>query len=321
MDVDNTADKELSINIGELLVEARENLNLTSQDIAQQMNLANSIIEKIENNNFSFDFPVAFVRGYIKSYATKVGLDTGPMLGEFDTQIGVESPSLKSVKPISTFDVKRKEINSGHYLFKSVSILILLTFLSFAGWELWKRYMVAAPNSGEIQEQSISDISAQLNTVDDNSLNSDGLNESANEISNDEDVESTEDVELTADVVQNENPLGSDLNEDSQNSGSNLDQTGEIEQSAQQELVDTSNLIMTSLVLDFSADCWVRIVDARGEVIALGVKQSGKHMPVEGVAPFNVILGDPSVVTMNYAGRDHDLSGYRAGRRAEIILE
>ncbi len=320
MDVNNN-ETEISVNIGNLLVEARENLGLSSQDIATQMNLAFDIIDKIESNHFDIDIPVAFVRGYIKSYATKVGLDTGPMLDAFDKQIGVESPSLKSVQAISQFSAKRKEINSSHYLFKSVSILILLTFLSFAGWELWNRFILAGPDGSDSTDQTDSDISTQLDTNHDSvKLFEDKVKEKTPEPSNNNSLGSDE-------RIQNDLPVSTGLSNDigsvshTKILDSDLIQNSGSVQSFQQQTIDTSNLTMTSLVLDFSADCWVKIVDARGEVIALGVKQSGKHMPIEGVAPLNVILGDPSVVTMIYEGLDYDLSAYRAGRRAEIILE
>lgn len=321
MDVNNKKETEKSVDIGRLLIEARENLDLTSQDIATHMNLAIDIINKIENNDFDLDIPVAFIRGYIKSYATKVGLDTGPMLAEFDKQIGVESPSLKSVRAISSFDVKRKEINSSHFLFKSVSILILLAFMSFAGWELWNRFVINDQNHSDAKDLADSDISAHLKTNDSNvELFDDEVKEEVPETSIDKPLDTTTET-------QNNLPINSrlaiDTGPDGDTEVSNLDliQNDQTEQALQQKTVDTSNLIMTSLVLNFSADCWVKIVDARGEVIALGVKQSGKHMPIEGVAPINVILGDPSVVTMTYDGLDYDLSSYRAGRRADIILE
>jgi len=321
MDVNNKKEAVKSIDIGRLLIEARENLDLTTQDIATHMNLTIDIIIKIENNDFVMDIPVAFIRGYIKSYATKVGLDTGPMLKEFDKQIGVESPSLKRAQTISSFDVKRKEINSSHFLFKSVSILILLAFLSFAGWELWNRFVVNDQNQSDVKVLADSDISTQLKTNDDNvELFDNKAEEEIPEPSSENPLGST--TETQNELPNNTSPaINSRPVGNTEVSDLDLIQNNRTDQPLQQEVVDTSDLIMTSLVLDFSADCWVKIVDARGEVLALGVKKSGKHMPIEGVAPINVILGDPSVVTMTYDGLEYDLSGYRAGRRADFILE
>jgi len=299
MDVNQPENKaaETAIDIGALLCEARDNLGLTTKDVANELNLALDIISNIENNQFEQAIPSAFIRGYIKSYATKVGLNTAPLLKAFDQQTGIDSPSLKRVQTISTFNKRRKEINSGNYLFKSISIIIVVLFISFAGWELWKRY--AKTNEVNSADTGLTSI------------------ESGNEI-----LLSTA-TELTNNdkIKTNESAVNSiELSTSNTSELKQAEQTQTIQNQAEESSAPTSSLQMSSLVLDFSADCWVKIIDARGEVIALGVKKSGKHMPLEGVAPFNVILGDPSVVTMYYLDQTYDLSSYRAGRRAEIVL-
>lgn len=319
MDVDNK--KENSLNIGKRLIEARDNLDLTCDDIASRLNLATEVIVKIDKNDFNQDIPTAFVRGYIKSYATQVGLDTGPMLKEFDRLSGVIAPSLSRVQSISTFSTKRKELRSSHLLFKIVSILILLVFLSLAGWELWKR--IISPVT-ETQQST----NANLDLNSQGKLPGNG-NQIALEIN---ESDNTSIIEEKIDNNQTVNNQTSSLSDIEQENSSNevMDNSSQVS-GTQASLTNTTNLLesdtdigsdlsMTSLVLDFSSDCWVKITDARGEVIALGVKKSGKHMPVEGVRPFNVILGDPSVVIMKYAGQSYDLTSYRAGRTANIIL-
>jgi len=313
MEVRDKEQQDQSINIGALLVEARDNLGLTNKDIANTLNLAEEVIDKIEKNDFEQDIPIAFIRGYIKSYATKVGLDTSPILAAFDQQTSGELPSLKRAQSISVFDKKTREINSSHYLFKAVSTLIVIAFLSFAGWELWKRLSNTAAVTNEAQYSYgtlSSDISSELETTNDIDLNN---SDSENLISTDtSEIENTtsENTQLRGDVVQQQNSDAQNI-ELSITDSSNAISAG---------LVDDSNLIMTNIVLDFTADCWVKITDARGEVLAEGVKVNGKHMPLTGAKPITVILGDPSVVTMSYADELYDLSVYQAGRRVEIIL-
>jgi len=316
MDVNNKNNNESSIDIGALLIEARNNLGLATKDIADALNLADEVISEIEKNNFNQDFPVAFIRGYVKSYATKVGLDTSPILNEFDRQTGVVSPSLKSVKAISSFDKKTKEINSGHLLFKGISILIVIVFLSYAGWKLWERLKKDTSNTGVVEysyDTSSSDISNQLETDDakqdssagtssDNKLTSSEIQLITESEPNHESLSTTE-PELSAETEQK-----SEIN------------NGDSVASSSQNIIDDANLVKVNLVLDFSADCWVKITDARGEILAEGIKKGGKHMPLEGAKPITVILGDPSAVTLNYQGDAFDLSSYRAGRRADIVL-
>jgi len=321
MDVEDskTEEEQHELNIGELLCEARDNLELDSQQIAAELNLAQSVIESIEQNIFQQEIPIAFIRGYVKSYATKVGLDTAQILSQFDLQTGLEAPSLTRVKSISKFNHKRKEMNSGSLLIKAVSVLIVLLFFSYGGWELWKRYASNDNDNSEIALGNLQGNEIILNTQttddsDSQSSSNGGLSEASRP-----DGESASLVNDKTDTVPATDSL---TTQGSSSQYQNIDQSSAASPITFAPNIDTNDtaLEMTSLVLDFSADCWVRIVDARGEVIAIGVKSAGKHMPVEGVKPFNVVLGDPSVVTMQYNEQAYDLSGYRAGRRAEVIL-
>ena len=327
MDVDKDNDKEkpVSLNIGELLSQARENLGLDSNDIANELHLAPEIIKKLEANEFEQEFPAAFIRGYVKSYATKVGLNVGAILAEFDQQINNEVPSLTRKETIATFNNRRKEVNSSNFLFKLISALIVLVFLVFAGWELWERFIAK-----DAQTNSVAETEIPLNVLGSNDLdlnaetivsdNKEAIKEPVDSDSNLETVLESESVLESEAVLESE--IFSDI--DNTSNRSLLEQNSEGSQAtnlvAEASKREETSQAMIELVMDFSADCWVEIVDARGEVIAIGVKRSGKHMPVQGVAPFNVILGEPSAVTMTYAGHDYDLSSYPAGRRAEIIL-
>ena len=325
MDVDNKNEDEASIDIGALLIEARNNLGLATKDIAEALNLADEVISEIEKNNFNQEFPVAFIRGYVKSYATKVGLDTSPILNEFDRQTGVVSPSLKSVKAISSFDKKAKEINSGHLLFKGISVLIVIVFLSYAGWKLWERLQKDTSNSGVVEysydtsdSNTGSDISNQLET-DSVKNQSESLPENSAPANSPSGKSSTTENLITETAAKDDSSQVVILQQKS-NENEIIVAPLERLQDTSQGSLDESDLVMTSVVLDFSADCWVKITDARGEILAEGIKVGGKHMPLQGVKPITVILGDPSAVTLSYENQSFDLSSYRAGRRADIVL-
>ncbi len=335
MDVEEnqTEGQEPAIDIGARLCEARDNLGLDSERIAKELNLAVEIITKIEQNIFHQDIPVAFIRGYVKAYSTKVGLDTPKVLAEFDSQTSGDIPSLSRVQSISKFDSGRRELNSNSLVIKSVSAIVILLFLSYGGYEVWKYLAkeddsnigdIALSEAGQVEEIDLGVIQSDSQSEVDRSANSDNSSRVDETVSND-----------NVNIVS-QNPVEENLNQnqDSSNmvtqnrSASTADSDSSIQTEKQSQSESelaanqsvTTSQDMTPLVLDFSADCWVRIVDARGEVIALGVKRAGKHMPIEGVKPFNIVLGDPSVVTLQYNNQSYDLSGYRAGRRAEIIL-
>ncbi|MGY0564240.1 MAG: DUF4115 domain-containing protein [Paraglaciecola chathamensis] len=74
------------------------------------------------------------------------------------------------------------------------------------------------------------------------------------------------------------------------------------------------------VVFTFADDCWVSVIDATGETIAIGVKVAGRVMSISGIAPFEIILGAPSVVQIKYADKDVDMSFLAPNSTAKFSL-
>lgn len=318
------------LNIGKLLVEARENQHLTADDITEQMNLTVSVITKIENNEFEQDIPIAFIRGYVRSYAQKVGVDVENICAEFDRQTGQEVAPVENLKVVSDFK-KRREINSNSFIFKLITFMILMGLFALGGWELYKSWNKPKQDEQLDNEIPLTNISEpqksdEIATTDnlepeDNfqiddlavtELNIEASSESAvtgqstNSISN-----VSQDPELSSTEVLDEN-----ANSVSQNQEAQLSQA--FEEEAQSAPLITGPL--RDVVFTFTADCWVKVTDANGEVMAIGLKKAGKVMPVEGVAPIDVTLGEPTAVTVEFNGEAYDISRFRAGRTARFTL-
>jgi cytoskeleton protein RodZ len=69
---------------GSVLHDARISAGKSVIETAEALNLLNSYVESIEQNDYSqFNSPL-FARGYIKSYARYIGLDEAPLLNDCD---------------------------------------------------------------------------------------------------------------------------------------------------------------------------------------------------------------------------------------------
>ena len=341
------------VNIGELLVEARENQNLSATDIASQLNLTVGIINKIEENQFEQDIPLAFIRGYVRAYAQKVGLDVNTICAEFDRQSQNEEEPVQNIQRISNFSQKRKEINTNNTLFKVISYLIVISLLSFGGWELWKRFgpkdneseaelntipLNTGSDSNEENGISLDLSSAQSNAVPQtnevpletrstgsNSIDTQSAERSTNELTA---AASQDDLTAEANKAEDIDSGVADNNESRSEPQTQTETPAPAAQSnAEPSVVSEEPKVelKTEPVIDtefvFTGDCWVQVKDANGEVIALGVKKSGKIMPLSGVAPFNVILGEPSVVKITLNGEAFDLSAFSPGKTARLVLQ
>ena len=75
-----------------------------------------------------------------------------------------------------------------------------------------------------------------------------------------------------------------------------------------------------ALTFTFAGECWVNVTDSTGEALAFGIKAEGYVMSVSGLPPFEVTLGAPHVVQIDYDGDAVDMSGFDPKRTAKFYL-
>ncbi len=62
-----------------------------------------------------------------------------------------------------------------------------------------------------------------------------------------------------------------------------------------------------SLLLTFSGDCWTEISDGSGRRLYFGQGRDGRTVELRGAAPFNVLFGNASNVTLRVDGSDYNV--------------
>jgi cytoskeleton protein RodZ len=73
-------------------------------------------------------------------------------------------------------------------------------------------------------------------------------------------------------------------------------------------------------VLFRSGESWIEVKDASGLVILTGIYHAGTQSVV-GRAPFEVVIGSASVVTLRDDGRSVDLRPYTRSEVARLTLQ
>ena len=71
------------IEFGRTLREAREAKGLSISQVAETTRIMHSIVDGLENENFSGIPAPIYGRGFVKLYCETVGLDPKPMIAEF----------------------------------------------------------------------------------------------------------------------------------------------------------------------------------------------------------------------------------------------
>jgi cytoskeletal protein RodZ len=76
------------VSIGDVLAEARRQSGLTLTQVSQQTRIRESIIRSIEQGDFSPCGGDFYARGHIRSIASVVGIDSAPLIREYDEEHG-----------------------------------------------------------------------------------------------------------------------------------------------------------------------------------------------------------------------------------------
>lgn len=323
--------QEHSFGPGALLKQTREQQGLSLEDVSTRLKLTQSVLKKIEADDYEGDLPATFYRGYLKNYAELLDIDDVDICANF--QEYCQKNNLFSTPPPKLEGLELdKPINSGNWIFKAATTIIIIALL-FAIYyvvvekELWKKFV---PSDNPSQTISTDSDGLELDSSGDGGLTiseSTNTNQSAGSLT--VETESAPTNEPTTDNTATEGELslgGNSLGESSLGDGNAASSSENLE--ASQGSLESDNQTSAAvepsvggaLSLSFSGDCWVRIQDASGKVLALGIKSAGTSLQLSGKAPFNLTLGKASAVQLTYNGDVVDLSSYPDSRAAKLTL-
>lgn len=124
---------------GMILSAARNELKWDIEDVAANLNLRVSVIQALENDEYS-DLPgPTFVRGYIRAYARLLGVDESEVVDE-ETFVSAQPGSFSSRTPVmrapAAYRPSRDRGGRSWLLWVALVALIVVAW-SFSGIRLW----------------------------------------------------------------------------------------------------------------------------------------------------------------------------------------
>jgi transcriptional regulator with XRE-family HTH domain len=121
------------VSIGETLAEARRQAGLTVTQVSERTRIRESIIRGIEKGDFSACGGDFYARGHIRSIADAVGLDSVPLIKEYDAEHG--SPGSISAADVfqPSTPIKLRERRS-----PSLSMIVIVVLLAIIGYASYK---------------------------------------------------------------------------------------------------------------------------------------------------------------------------------------
>jgi transcriptional regulator with XRE-family HTH domain len=139
------------VSIGEVLAEARHRRGLTVAEVSHYTHVRESIIRSIERDDFLLPGSDVHVRDQIRSLATTLGVDPGPLIAEFDASYRSPSELTGGEAVRSTIPFRIHRIRRSRRRIRWLPVLAVLVLAAIGGAAYYivsGRGPSGAPSSG-----------------------------------------------------------------------------------------------------------------------------------------------------------------------------
>ncbi len=276
--------------VGEVLRQARADLGLSVETVAQKLRLAPKQILAIEGEDYERLPGPTYVRGYLRSYAQLLGLSPEAVIGLYNRH-----PS--AAKPVDlTKHAPAPQMSTDHHVIKITTLVVAGLILGLAAiwWQGRDDSPIKPrkpPASAKIEE---------------------GMPAAEDVLPREEPGSAPTETPVPAAVppailVRAERPAKS-----------------ETAQFPLTPVVPAPPVAAPAgprpLVLHFQQDSWADVRDGEQNRLLYTVVSAGRVIRLGGAPPFNVYLGNASGVRVEFNGQSVDVSRYQRGPVARFTL-
>lgn len=298
MNTEATHDQNEAQTTGVRLRNAREQLGLSQQAVAERLCLKVSTVRDIEEDKAPSDLASTFLRGYIRSYARLAHVPEEELLPGLEKQAPLRAAK---VAPMQSFSLgKRRKKRDGWLMSFTWLVLFVVVGLTGAWW--WQNHKAQQEEITTMADQSTAELNA------------------------DKDSGQSVPLDTGAATSQDTTPA-----QTAPAPATPVDSTAATQTPAATE---TPSALPTSqagvaapaadpnaLVMNFTADCWLEVTDATGKKLFSGMQRKDGNLNLTGQAPYKLKIGAPAAVQIQYQGKPVDLSRFiRTNQVARLTL-
>ena len=327
---------------GRLLHEARLDLRLAPEDVAQILHLSSKQIVALEQDDYKNLPGPTYVRGYLRSYAQLLGLSPEVVLESYSS---LTIPS----RPISLpQSAPPPQITSSDRLIKAATLGVaaIVLGLVYLWWRSEEETPTAPSSPPAVATQTpaivppappslpenVSVPSAAGTSVATNSATSPAVTEPASQAVTGN-VARTPNITPPAAPVPATKPASSNGQVTVSGMIINVAPTEPLKQASPappprtdramertRRAAEPAGVPRSRMVLRAIQESWVDVRDARDNKLLYENVPPGRSIAIEGVAPFSVFLGNAEGVRVEFNGQNFDISRYKRGQVARFTL-
>jgi cytoskeleton protein RodZ len=274
------------IGPGAQLRQAREAKGLDANAVADELRILRSQFRAMEQDDYHLFTADVFAKGYLRAYANFLQLDAEPLLALYDQHYRRDEEQLQ---PITTANISAQQPAAKRYWGWAIFALLLILLWWYKGQQQ------TPPAATSVGALTVAEPVLDVSTVAVPAIETTEAIDASLAPSADDLLALAE----TATLAPVEEALVAEPA---------LLSTAETLADTEPAWAATkitapeiaSAPVFDGLRLAFSGDCWVKVVDAEGTVLASGLKRAADIVEVSGIPPLKVVLGDASVVSVSY---------------------
>lgn len=269
---------------GAYLRQAREQSNMSMQQVADRLYLDMGVIKALETDNYERLPPAIFVRGYLRNYAKLMEIAPEKIMAAHEQM--VQHPHAPSILPQMK---QKKQTSSNDLWFKLITLAIILTLMALMA--LWQFYPSSTTEPVGVNLADNAGTS-NWNSFDTTSQNGYSANTQFN---------------------ANNNSSMSTAAANSENQSS----TASTETPAAEAPVSKTK----TMYIHLRSRAWMKITDEASKKLFDGFGRGGQVLTLEGLPPFYLQVGNIDGVDVEYEGERHSIRVYpkRKGRNIYIV--
>jgi len=308
---------------GRILRAAREELNYSLEQVAQELHLRPSVVLAMEDEKYDDFSSDVFLKGYFRSYCRLVNLHEERMVDLLEAQLkGLQ----KDIDDAAHVIKKEKQVQKQKKVFIGLLLVALIvgvfSFLISLFYPIDGKAVqvesLSKPNNSIVDslpkkvddtdnpslktENPSSEVDTNLSVgteLDDKAVQSDTVEKIAYS------KPETKKTLTTAEIVKQKKDIVVDTFVDS-----------DAELLAKHQATNLSVFKAT-----FTGDCWFKLVDGNKKTVFASLKRNGDRISYSGVTPFNIVLGDASKADLSFEGNKINLKSHTANNgRAQLTL-
>lgn len=277
-------------SLGQRLRIARLAQDLTLEQLATELRIEAKQLSALEENRFERIGVPVFIKGYLKQYGLRLGLDVSDLLAVYYKQTTLPDVEIQPNRTIKLRD--ERQITS----WILAAIVLLTVVVGLAAWWWSGGFGAATVTRGAPA-----------------AAESDPVPEPAAEpaVTPPARVEPPVEDAQPAPPIDAPSPDGVPV---------------QVPAVAAVEVVDDADgasaaraapVVAIPLEFTFEGESWAEVTDSRGERLLFGLNVAGRRVTVRGEPPFAVVLGDADAVRLNVDGEPYSIP--TTGRQGDLV--